>query len=285
MKGRKPPVTGPTRLRLYDRVRALDSDFPDCPVIVADAIAAQIDALPGEDHTPPARAYGVVVPPFRRFFVEAETTVVDGTMVQRGVLVEDISAQLRAGTLHPQHPVPPGSHWAMSMSGWFWTQGQLLTYPGVMLFHLDNDGTLLDDTKRVQIIRHADRGPRYLDIRGLVNHAPFTLKAMSAMHQRCEAEHVTPTRQQRREAERRHKASLKEYYILKVKAVQEPRAFSEVGQAQRVQGQRREHVVRGHFRWYSEEKPLFGKISGMVWIGEHRRGDDIGRIRKDYAVE
>jgi hypothetical protein len=293
MKGRKPPVTGPPRPRLYDRVRALDIEFqnvPDCTVIVADEIARQIDALPDDhaDRSPAAHEYGCVIPPFRRFFIEAETTASDGTIsAQRGVFVEDISPALRAGTL--AHDPPPGAHWAMAMHGYLYVTGYpIQTYPGVMVFHLDDRGYLRDDMAHVTVLTDPtryQRDPTITDVRGLPTHAPYALKAINAMHARCEAEHITTTRQQRREAERRHQVKLKDYYILKVKPTEKPHAFSEVGQAQRVQGQRREHVVRGHFRWYSEEKPLFGKISGMVWIGEHRRGaDDIGRIRKDYAV-
>ena len=49
---------------------------------------------------------------------------------------------------------------------------------------------------------------------------------------------------------------------------------------------RREHVVRGHFRYYSEEKPLFGHYSGNVWIPEHTRGDEEkGRVEKSYRVD
>lgn len=45
------------------------------------------------------------------------------------------------------------------------------------------------------------------------------------------------------------------------------------------------HICRGHFRTYSEDKPLFGKISGTFWIPMHVRGNaDVGTIEKDYKV-
>ena len=36
------------------------------------------------------------------------------------------------------------------------------------------------------------------------------------------------------------------------------------------------HFCRGHFRTYSEEKPLFGSRTGTFWIPHHARGD-VGR--------
>jgi len=46
------------------------------------------------------------------------------------------------------------------------------------------------------------------------------------------------------------------------------------------------HICRGHFREYSEEKPLFGKYSGKYWIPQHARGDKgTGEISKDYKVK
>jgi len=289
MRGRKPPGA-PARIRLYHRLRGTDTAWPDIPVLVADEIARQIDALPDDhaDRSPAAQEYGVVVPPFRQCFIEAETTAPDGTIsAQRGVFVEDISPALRAGTL--AHDPPPGAHWAMAMHGYLYVPGYpIQTYPGVMVFHLDDRGYLRDDMARVTVLTDPTldrRDPTITDVRGLPTHAPYALKAISAMHARCAAERVSPTRQQRRDAERRSTAVLTDYYVLRVKPVVTPHDFSQVGQAQRTQGQRREHVVRGHFRYYREDRPLFGRISGMIWIGEHTRGDDqIGRIRKDYEV-
>lgn len=49
---------------------------------------------------------------------------------------------------------------------------------------------------------------------------------------------------------------------------------------------KRVHLCRGHFRYYSKEKPLFGKYSGMVWVQPHVRGSkDQGMVVKDYVVK
>lgn len=45
------------------------------------------------------------------------------------------------------------------------------------------------------------------------------------------------------------------------------------------------HLVRGHFKTYTAEAPLFGARTGIYWWGLHARGDSRrGAIRKDYNV-
>ncbi len=45
------------------------------------------------------------------------------------------------------------------------------------------------------------------------------------------------------------------------------------------------HVVRGHFKTYTEEAPLFGRVTGTIWVPCHARGDaQLGLIEKDYNL-
>jgi hypothetical protein len=45
------------------------------------------------------------------------------------------------------------------------------------------------------------------------------------------------------------------------------------------------HMVRGHFKTYTEDAPLFGSQTGTYWWGMHARGDAAhGTIKKDYEV-
>jgi hypothetical protein len=47
----------------------------------------------------------------------------------------------------------------------------------------------------------------------------------------------------------------------------------------------RVHICRGHFKTYTEERPLFGRLTGRYWWQPHARGDkDVGVIQKDYKV-
>jgi hypothetical protein len=45
------------------------------------------------------------------------------------------------------------------------------------------------------------------------------------------------------------------------------------------------HLCRGHFKHYSDDKPLFGKYSGSYWWQPSVRGrNKSGEIVKDYKV-
>lgn len=45
------------------------------------------------------------------------------------------------------------------------------------------------------------------------------------------------------------------------------------------------HLARGHFKTYTEEAPLFGKIKGRFWWQPHVRGQNRdGVVMKDYKV-
>lgn len=66
---------------------------------------------------------------------------------------------------------------------------------------------------------------------------------------------------------------------LKSSLVREGRMY-EVGMAKAM------HLCRGHFAVYSDEKPLFGKITGQVWRPAHVRGSaDSGIVLKDYKIK
>lgn len=46
------------------------------------------------------------------------------------------------------------------------------------------------------------------------------------------------------------------------------------------------HICRGHFATYTEDKPLFGKVTGTFWKPMHVRGNKKrGEVKKDYAIK
>lgn len=315
-KGRQVPLdAGGWSVRLFDRVRHAYG-MPDMPVIVADEIARQIDAMPDAPAhwSPPADSYGCVAPPFARWFIEATTvnapgdhegTPIPGGITQRGVVCYDVSdAHLRHQVIPEQmRQHPDGTHWVIAMWGYIYVSAfrMLNTFPGPMYLNLAADGQILDDTANITMWEpvageavvfgppearsHTFVGHPPMPQFSLPNHLPFALKALSAMHQRCPVEQVTPSRAQRRRAEKHDQVQLHDYYMLKVRPTPTERLedFQRIGTPEKVP--RREHIVRGHFRYYTEERPLFGRVSGMVWVPEHERGErDAGRIRKDYEV-
>lgn len=50
---------------------------------------------------------------------------------------------------------------------------------------------------------------------------------------------------------------------------------------------KRLHIVRGHFRTYTDDKPLLGKpgLSGQFWIPQHTAGKAQGGISADYEID
>lgn len=299
-------------MRLIDHVRIEDPQFPAAiSCIVADEIARQLDELPGDnsDVSFDAGSYGIVAPPFDSFFVEAETVVHHdaGTqMIQRGLLFEvwdtnpmkELKALYDARWVYVMTPylyhdslvLPDGRRWRPPMveskRGAMLQLYGLTRTNGYIFIHLDEQGHILDDMTRVHTAPH-DTSPVTLELlRSGVTYLPFALKALSALHQNTAVEHVTPSRQVRRRHQRKHGCELADYYLLKVRPVRGAQDIDQVGQPARSSRRRREHTVRGHFRYYSPEAPLFGRYSGMVWIPAHERGaSSLGQIRKDYLVD
>lgn len=274
-------------MRLIDRVRMEFDGIPDdLPIIVADPVARQIDELPGDtwSESPPAEAYGCVAPPFKRFFVEAETAVnlaelgsIGTQIVQRGVLAEVVDQE-------------NGWQYVFTPFAWYQpAQGSTAvgthTVNGRIYLDIDKAGSILDNLEEVHTAVFDRSELTANKMRSYVSFLPFVLKALSVLHQRTVVERVTHTRQQRRQHQRRHKAEMADYYLLTVKPSQQLESMADVARPV-APVSKREHVVRGHFRYYTPERPLFGRYSGMVWIAEHHRGDpDAGNIRKDYLVD
>ena len=96
-----------------------------------------------------------------------------------------------------------------------------------------------------------------LPARGVANNVPYALKALSVLHRRCQADKVTSHRTAGGHV-------LHEYSILRVRPTTTPKTIDDVAQPRTATGQRREHLVRGHFRLYTPERPLFGHTSGAV---------------------
>lgn len=58
------------------------------------------------------------------------------------------------------------------------------------------------------------------------------------------------------------------------------------GQSETVGIKRALHICRGHFAHYTEERPLFGRLTGDFWIPNHVRGSkERGEVIKDYVVK
>jgi hypothetical protein len=74
------------------------------------------------------------------------------------------------------------------------------------------------------------------------------------------------------------------YYTLEIDPLR--KTLRQEGGAEKTGLKRALHICRGHFKTYTEEKPLFGKRTGTYWWPQTVRGSKArGEVVKDYAVK
>lgn len=92
------------------------------------------------------------------------------------------------------------------------------------------------------------------------------------------------TRQQRRQMERQ--AGVIDYRVLTVRANGERHQLTHLSRSPEEPGGFPAHLVRGHFKHYTAEAPLFGKYTGTYYWPPHVRGNiENGAVVKDYYLE
>lgn len=98
-----------------------------------------------------------------------------------------------------------------------------------------------------------------------------------------EREHP-PKKRRKKVAKNKKRLPLLSYYVITIDP-NKIRTKSKVEQGKRL-GKNRLHLCRGHIRHYTKEKPLFGKVSGSIWIESHARGGkEKGTITKSYELK
>lgn len=97
------------------------------------------------------------------------------------------------------------------------------------------------------------------------------------------ADHQPPVKLSRR-SERKHKVPLVVFKTLQIDPAG-GRARPVSGSGYEVLDDRRLHIARGHFKTFTEERPLFGRRVGTYWWAPQLRGNaDHGAVVKDYRV-
>ena len=90
-----------------------------------------------------------------------------------------------------------------------------------------------------------------------------------------------PAKVQKKRA-KRGKPPLHSYYTLKIRT---NHCSTRAGENEEKAWSNRAHLCRGHIKNYTDDKPLFGKITGKVWCPPHARGNArLGLIHKRYEV-
>lgn len=95
---------------------------------------------------------------------------------------------------------------------------------------------------------------------------------------------VTPPDKASRKHHKRYGHPLTRYYTLEIDPMK--RVLGSQGGAHKNGLKRALHICRGHFKTYTEDKPLFGKRTGTYWWPQTVRGSKKhGEIVKDYSVK
>lgn len=94
---------------------------------------------------------------------------------------------------------------------------------------------------------------------------------------------IQPSAKLNKKRRKKHREPLHSFKTLTIKlpGSKIPQGFSINGQDNRAL-----HRCRGHFKTFTAEKPLFGRITGRFWWSHHLRGNpEAGTVEKDYKVE
>lgn len=111
------------------------------------------------------------------------------------------------------------------------------------------------------------------------------LFALSLMHCDNVVERAhEPPKKVSKKFEKRTGRPLTRYYTLEIEPMK--RVLRREGRVEDLGLRRALHICRGHFKTYTEDKPLFGKYVGTFFFRDHVRGaKESGEIAKDYDVK
>lgn len=255
------------------------------PVIAADAVGHYFAEFP--DGTNLLDVVSCVAPPFDRFFVEFVGAPNALALRAWGVLFEQLHSPDEPDPEHPDdawlvratilgewdkhEPVGPIASYLLPLG----VSGEL--HAG----DADGRGSIFGSIADIEAMPLEEQRQWTDHCNRLLGPA---LLAVSFMHcKNVDLIEVEPPPALSRKHKKRHDRQLVRYHVLEVAAM---RRVMERDGAAREHGLRHAlHICRGHFKTFSPEAPLFGRLSGTYWWESHLRGDEaIGRVEKDYRV-
>jgi hypothetical protein len=261
------------RLRLFETISRILTPEAKEQVLIFELseIQSWIDSFPDseDDYAPPSEEYGVIMPPGPFTWYEWQGQV------------EDEIADCAMGAFTEKNE----TGWRVILRSMMGTSSTHIIgiSTGAAVLEINSDGYLITDTSKIPVhvgqdVNHPDFfniGPQLTAMM-----LPVVLWGLSRLHQRVELDYVKPTRQYRRRLMRKEGKTAPEFYWLRINNKR-----YEPGESHR-HHIRPEHVVRGHFKHYSDAAPLFGKFAGTFWWDASKRGDSkLGQLRKGYKVK
>jgi hypothetical protein len=193
--------------------------------------------------------------------------------------------------------VPDEARWvvAFAILG-EWTKGDIVGQIADGGFLLDASGVLIGgDPPGERAIDLRLGGDDVLEARMADDHVAFYLQrvqellyaallAVSFCHcKNVDQTEVAPAEKASRAFRRRHGRPLTRYRVLDIEPMKGVLATE--GQAESRGLGHALHICRGHFKTFTPEAPLFGRLTGTYWWADHVRGSaDLGAVDKDYRL-
>lgn len=125
-------------------------------------------------------------------------------------------------------------------------------------------------------------GPTVVRLSGKIAISPLLLTICFMNCKNVAQETVRPARSLPKQFKRRKSLPYTEYKILDIRPLRE--ALRRDGRVHEVGLKKALHICRGHFKTYTPDNPLFGRIDGTFWWGNFARGSGPARVVKDYRV-
>lgn len=269
--------------------------IPDCPLVrvdvpvqpqarvIADDVAAAYWG--DQDSTKTwnlSTSFGPTMAPFDTLWIEARLPKTLWTNDGAGQMVAKDRASV--GVTAEGHFVQALSidgQPALRIKSLHETSRMVVESPFSVVIHLDERGHPIDErvgytytpewAEAIEALAQSD-GSLTPDV------ALFALGLMNCRNVRMEDVHETDKR--RRAHRRKHGTAMARF-----KRIVLPGAMRSGGNASAAGEALPFHLIRGHFKTYTEEAPLFGKRVGTWWWGWQARGDEaIGTIDHEYEV-
>ena len=244
-----------------------------------------------------------LAPPWRAFWIECRRPVTDGELPDRWGVMFSATRQDDGG-------------WVLHATGYMQVGG-LITGPLFdLIAEIDDEGKWVDHIEtlgQVDVVKPtgdggwlledgtlrtrwgivvptpADSDPESETIKSYIHAVNSLLLAplMTISFAHCRnVEHTTvqPPKKLSKAHERRHGTPLVRHRVLQIggqsRRVDAQAQSSGVGRIEAL------HIVKGHFKHYTEEAPLMGRHVGTYWWADHVRGDAAaGEVVKDYEVQ
>jgi hypothetical protein len=264
------------------------SDLEGSPVIVSDDVALYLSAYPKGINIKDVVA--TMAPPFNRFFIEFQNVPNEWDIYAWGALVtvkddpdeiEHIKGDdgkprwlLNFETfLEPEKGKPFGpvtSHFAGLAEDGTWfrhADGGLYWFGGPVEFTIEPPENAIKEV--------GDNVAQLL--------FPV-LMTISFMHcKNVDLRSVNPPEKLSRKHRKKRGRGLIRYHVLDIEPIR--KIFDKHGAGSKHTLRQALHICRGHFKTFTTDAPLFGKLTGTYWWPQHVRGSKKeGVVVKDYRV-